>query len=141
MPLGSSSDTPVMKPGPRIFPAFLSGFFSLAISTAVPAVAAEGAEWGFAFLGRVVIGHSSNGDRRCERSRFDACVRPSREAARRRFGQPAAYRGRDCTPRVFGTQWLSIFRGRLHSSWSCSLGSRSKSRGLESIEAHLSAHT
>lgn len=46
MPLGSSSDAPVMKPGPRIFPAFLSGLRSAAISAAVPPVAPAGSECG-----------------------------------------------------------------------------------------------
>ena len=46
MPLGSSSDAPVMKPGPRILPAFLSGLRSFAISEAVPDVAPAGSECG-----------------------------------------------------------------------------------------------
>src|SRR4030088_3559357 len=36
IPLGSSSDAPVMKPGPRIMPAFLSGFFSFAMPRVLP---------------------------------------------------------------------------------------------------------
>src|SRR5207245_6807064 len=46
MPLGSSSDAPVMKPGPRILPIFLAGLVSDPISAAVPAVAPDGGECG-----------------------------------------------------------------------------------------------
>src|SRR5438309_12082897 len=46
MPLGSSSEAPVMKPGPRILTARFSGLGSREMSSATPPDAAGGARWG-----------------------------------------------------------------------------------------------
>src|SRR5438132_4086024 len=46
MPDGSSSDAPVMRPGPRIFTKRLSGFGSISMAASSVAVAAAGSECG-----------------------------------------------------------------------------------------------
>src|SRR5438093_85169 len=89
-----------MKPGPRIFPAFLSGLRSRSISAAVPVVAPAGRECGIARLRRSVAATITLSTR--SRSRFRAPDAYQARSERSREGVAYDHRGRRLPRRRVG---------------------------------------